>query len=297
MDCGYFTDREEFGARQGAPSFSAFGSGGDIELLLAPTSAAAFAEAVRALRLGGERFEVLGRATNVLFPDCRTEGAVLSTGGLRGEEVRGGTVWLAAGEKLGAAAQRAQKRGLSGLENIASVPGSIGGAIAMNAGAYGREICELVEYVDVLSDGKTARLSPRECGFGYRSSVFGKDTIVIGAALKLVQASPYDVAESMREFKRRRTASQPSGRSLGSVFRRAEGTSAGWFVERAGFKGARAGGAEVSRKHANFIVNRGGATSADFVELMERVRDGVKAYCGTELVPEVVILRGSQILH
>ena len=119
MDCGYFTDREEFGARQGAPSFAAFGSGGDIELLLAPTSAAAFAEAVRALRLGGERFEVLGRATNVLFPDCRTEGAVLSTGGLRGEEVCGGTVWLAAGGKLGAAAQRGQKGGLAGVEKSA----------------------------------------------------------------------------------------------------------------------------------------------------------------------------------
>ena len=287
-------DAHEFGigsgVRKDAPSFSAFGNIGTVALLVEPTSDDKLVAAAARL----ENFDLVGRATNTLFPDGRYDAAVLTTGAMTGSDFCGGEVVAAAGERLSALAKKAAVRGLSGLEKLCSIPGSAGGAAAMNAGAFGAEFADLVKWVDALADGKRVRLSPSECGFGYRASIFCKDVIVLSVALKLTRSTPKNVEAEMRRAVAARAASQPSGKSLGSAFKRVDGISAGWYIERAGLKGRRVGGAEISRKHAGFIVNVGGGSASDYVSLMRQAQSEVKDHCGVVLEPEVTILGGDK---
>lgn len=285
MDAQYFVER--FGARRRAPSFSSYGNEGTIALLISPRTEEELAAAVAAL--GDEAYDVAGRGTNILFPDGEYPSAVLTTSAVTGAEFRGVTATARAGERLSSLARKAAERGLSGLERLAAIPGSVGGAAAMNAGAFGAEFADVVLWVDVIADGKRERLRPDECGFGYRSSALGKDAIVVEAAFSLARSDRAAVEREAAEYAALRAASQPKGKSLGSTFKRVGGTSAGWYIERAGLKGAREGGAEISRKHAGFIVNAGGGTAADYLALAERAQREVYEYCGAALELEVVV--------
>lgn len=277
------------GAREGAPSFSAYGNVGTIALTAEPRNAEELRAAIEVLSRECA-FDIVGRATDTLFPDGLYDAAVLTTRSMTGAEFCGTRVVAAAGEKLPLLAGKAAARGLSGLEQLCSIPGSVGGAAVMNAGAFGREFGELVEWADVIEDGRERRMSAEECAFRYRSSALGGKVIVVAVALRLGRSDVRDVRAAMDEFCARRAATQPTGKSLGSVFARHDGTSAGWYIERAGFKGAKCGGAQISSRHANFIVNTGGGTAADYLSLLRRVRDGVFAHSGVRLVPEIKAL-------
>ena len=283
MDAQYFVDK--FGARRRAPSFSSYGNEGTIGLLIEPRTEEEFAAAVAALE--GEEFDVAGRGTNILFPDGEYDAAVLTTRAMTGAEFRGEVAVAFAGERLSSLAKKAAERGLSGLERLAAIPGSVGGAAAMNAGAFGTEFADVALWVDVLADGKRVRLGSEECGFGYRRSALGKDAVVLAAAFSLVRSDRAAVEREAARYAALRAASQPNGKSLGSTFKRADGKSAGWYIERAGLKGARVGGAEISRKHAGFIVNVGGGTAADYLALADRAQREVFEDCGVTLELEV----------
>lgn len=275
--------------RYRAPVSGAFGGGGEIEELVCPSDGIALARTVKYLGSGAV---VLGGETNVLFPYGGYAGTVVSTAALTDVTVRGESVYCQAGARLPCVVAKCAKRGLSGIEQLAGIPGSVGGAIAMNAGAFGREIAEVVTRVDaVTEDGVVVALSPSVLGAGYRhTDIAKKGLTVLGAEIKLKQSSAKEVKERVAGYTERRRSSQPCGRSLGSVFKRADGVSAGYYIERAGLKGAKSGGAEISQRHANFIVDRGDATAKDFLALSELARKEVLRQFGIALEYEVVFL-------
>jgi UDP-N-acetylmuramate dehydrogenase len=188
--------------------------------------------------------------------------------------------------------EEAAGRDLSGLEPLAGIPGSLGGALAMNAGAHGHSIGELVERVTFWERGAGMRSLPQEgLSFSYRDSLLRQGgRVALEAVLFLAPCEPGQAQRRVREALARRKARQPLGlRSAGSVFRNPEGAYAGALIEAAGLKGTRVGEAEVSRVHANFIVNRGRATAAEVKALMELARRRVKETSGIDLHPEVVV--------
>ncbi len=268
---------------------AAFGSG-TMARAVYPKDGAALARAVAELK--GQDFVVLGGATNVLFPDGTLEKTVVFTTSAKDVTRKGSNVYCCAGARLPAVVAKCADYALSGAEQLAGIPGTVGGAIAMNAGAFGREIAELVVRVDaVTSDGRVVALGAQELHAGYRhTSVTESGLTVLGAELKLCPSSRREIRDCVAGYADRRRESQPQGRSLGSVFKRADGVSAGYYIEKAGLKGATVGGARISERHANFILNVGEATSADFVALAERARREVKEKFGKELEYEVIFL-------
>lgn len=274
----------------GASAFGAFGSGGTVRETVYPRDGYSLTKTMKLLR--DEKPVVLGGATDVLFPDGAYDGVIVSTERIKDVTFKGNKLYCQAGARLPEAVAACAKRGLSGLEQLSGIPGSIGGAIAMNAGAFGREIAELLTRVDaVTADGKVIALSPCALDAGYRhTSVAELGLTVVGAEFSLVPSSRKEVEESIGEYRLRRKDSQPQQKSLGSVFKRVDGVSAGYYIERAGLKGRKKGGAEISSKHANFIVNNGGATADDFIYLSELARTSVREKFGIELEYEVIFL-------
>jgi UDP-N-acetylenolpyruvoylglucosamine reductase len=188
---------------------------------------------------------------------------------------------------------RAAQAGLTGIEFGVNIPGSVGGAVRMNANAYGGELARALEWVDVTSGSGTQRRPPAELGFAYRSSNLRPGEIVAQASFMLAEAETAEVKATLADMRSRRKAAQPSGiKTFGSTFKnpadpRAEGATAGQLLEAAGCRGLRVGGASFSNKHANFVENHGDATTADVIALMAEGRRRVKERFGVELEPEV----------
>jgi UDP-N-acetylmuramate dehydrogenase len=181
--------------------------------------------------------------------------------------------------------------GLSGLEYASGIPGSVGGALHMNAGAYGRELVDvLARYRFLTPGGDLVEKAPEPGEFAYRWSVLGGGRVALGLTVRLAEGDPARIQAQVEDYRRRRGTSQPlSKRNAGCIFKNPPGHSAGRLIDQAGLKGLRVGDAEVSLEHGNFLVNRGAASSAQFAELMARVREEVLARTGIELVPEVEI--------
>jgi UDP-N-acetylmuramate dehydrogenase len=238
-------------------------------------------------------FTVLGKGSNVLASDGGYEGAILTLGrdfkrhSLEGEDLRSG-----AGVILAAIVQDAFKLGLSGLEFAVGIPGTVGGAVAMNAGSRDEWIGSIVESVTLYIPGEgLVGVRGPEVSWGYRRSGLPVRGIIVEAVLRVTESDAVAIRRSMEASLRRRKRSQPLGTAnAGSVFVNPEGDSAGRLIEAAGLKGVRVGGAMVSDVHANFIVNAGGATSADVVALIQLIRDTVKDANGIELRPEIRFL-------
>lgn len=236
---------------------------------------------------------VLGKGSNVLVADSGYEGAVVTLGRefkrhvLDEAHLRSG-----AGVLLGAIVQDAFKAGLSGLEFAVGVPGTVGGALAMNAGARDEWIGAIVESVTLFVPGEgLIGLRGPEIAWGYRQSDLNGRGIIVESVLRVEEADPMHIRRTMEASLRRRKRTQPLGDpSAGSVFVNPPGESAGRLIEEVGLKGARIGGAQVSDVHANFIVNKGGASAADVVALIRLVRDAVKDAHGIELKPEIRFL-------
>ncbi len=238
---------------------------------------------------------VLGKGSNLLVADEGFSGCVVALGRefSRISDTHDGThVTVGAGALLSRVVSEAQKRGLSGLERCVGIPGTLGGALSMNAGSANEWIGDVVHEVVSLHPGEgMRRRSGEEISWGYRSSSLPGGEIVLEATLKLKEGDPDGIALNMERRLQRRRKSQPMGLpSCGSVFRNPKGRHAAALVEECGLKGAAVGGAQISDIHANFIVNKGTARAADVVELMRRMYEGVRDQAGIELEPEVKFL-------
>ena len=237
---------------------------------------------------------ILGAGTNVLAPDGGIQGLVICLKDcLDGIEVlEGGRIRVAAGVTMTRAAVFAANNGLSGLEFAHGIPGTVGGGVYMNAGAYGGEITQVCEYVDVMDmEGNLTRRSNKEMQFSYRHSVLEDEGgIVVSAVFQLTPAAPEDIKAKMKELQGKRSASQPLDLpSAGSAFKRPVGGYAAALIDQAGLKGYQVGGAAISTKHAGFAVNVGGATAEDVKNLLQQVSDIVFEKSGIRLEPEVRI--------
>lgn len=262
-----------------------------------------FARAGRAQRLhdlvawaagAGLEVGVVGSGSNLLVADGGVRGLVIKLDDALARIERDGTrLRCGGGARLPAAAAEAARAGLTGLEFGVNIPGTVGGAVKMNANAYGGELGSVLEWVDVVSPEGTRRRAPDDFDFGYRRSNLRPGEIVAGAAFGLRPAPPEQVKATLAEMRARRRAAQPSGiKTFGSTFKnpadsRAEGRSAGQLLDAAGCRGLQVGGARFSDKHANFVENPGEATTADVVALMAEGRRRVRERFGVELEAEV----------
>ena len=238
---------------------------------------------------------ILGKGSNVLPPDGGLERLVIETGGLAaltaGED---GTITAEAGVPLARLAEFAAQRGLAGLEFAHGIPGTVGGALCMNAGAYGGEMKDVVEEVTLLlPEEGVRRFSGAEMAFGYRRSFLSDhpEAVALRAVFRLIPGDGSAIRERMRELMGKRRASQPlEYPSAGSTFKRPEGYFAGTLIDQCGLKGLTVGGAQVSEKHAGFVINRGGATAADVLVLIREVQRRVLEEKGVALQMEVKLL-------
>ena len=237
---------------------------------------------------------VLGRGSNLLVSDKGYRGVILSIyKDFQKTEIQGETVTVQAGVLLTTLSGKVLDASLTGLEFASGIPGTIGGAVVMNAGAYGGEMQDIVRKVTVLDqDGEVRTLTCGEMQFGYRTSLAKKKGyIVLGAELTLKQGEKEKIREEMQTLKAKRIEKQPlEFPSAGSTFKRPEGYFAGKLIMDAGLRGAAVGGAQVSEKHCGFVVNTGNATAADVRELMRQVQGKVQEQFGVHLEPEVRFL-------
>ena len=237
---------------------------------------------------------IIGNGTNLLVADEGLDRLIIRTAGEMNAVKTAGENMIEAdaGISLARLALFAQGEGLTGLEFAHGIPGSLGGAIFMNAGAYGGEMKQVVAEVTVLTEDGIRRIPAEDCNFGYRHSIFsdGK-AVILGAKLRLQKGDPAQVGAKMTELMKKRKASQPlEYPSAGSTFKRPEGYFAGTLIQQTGLKGLTVGGAQVSEKHAGFIINRGGATCQDVLSLIRQVQDKVMQAQGVFLEPEVRII-------
>lgn len=274
-----------------------FRIGGPARLMACPASGAEAAALLRLLREADAPVELMGKGTNLLVADEGLDAVVVRLGEaiseaelLPGDRVRAG-----AGISLAKLAVFAAEAGLSGLEFAHGIPGSLGGAVFMNAGAYGGEMKDVLESAEIaLPDGTLREVPAEELELSYRHSALeGSGALVTAATVKLTPAEPETIRARMRELMEKRRASQPLDMpSAGSTFKRPVGGYAAALIDQAGLKGFAIGGAQVSEKHAGFVINRGGATFDDVLRLMEHIQKTVLEKSGVRLEPEVRILKG-----
>ena len=272
-------------------------TGGPADLFARPESAERLAELLAWADREGIDVGVVGSGSNLLVADEGFRGLVIKLDGdLARIDRDGDRMVCGGGARLPKASARAAQEGLTGLEFGVNIPGTVGGAVKMNANAYGGDLSRVLESVDVATPAGTRRRTPADLGFAYRSSNLGPREIVARAVFKLDPAEPDAVKATLADMRRRRREAQPSGiKTFGSTFKnpddpRAEGRSAGVLLDEAGCRGMAVGGARFSEKHANFVENGGEATTADVVALMAEGRRRVHERFGVTLEPEVQLL-------
>ena len=272
-----------------------FRVGGPVALMALPRSVEELSTAVSLAKEAGIEPFFLGRGSNLLVADRGAEAFLIKlAGGLDRLELLGeNSLYVGAGVTLAQAAVFALEHALTGLEFAHGIPGTLGGGVFMNAGAYDGELSQVISWADVLDEtGRRFRLEGPDLELGYRTSVFSrKPWVVTGARLDLTPGDPAAIRARMEDLSHRRRSKQPlEFPSAGSTFKRPAGHFAGALIQEAGLKGVRIGGAQVSEKHAGFVVNTGGATSDDILSLIRLVRDTVLEKTGVLLEPEVRML-------
>lgn len=267
--------------------------GGPADLYVEPASEADLAATARFCAAKSLPLFILGRGSNLLVRDGGIRGVVvcLAHEAFSRIELRGARIACGAGAKLKAVAVEAKRAGLSGLEFFEGIPGSVGGAMRMNAGAMGSAIFDRIESARVMDfDGTITERSAAELAPGYRSCAGLRGRIALGALFNTSPADRSEIERRMGEFSRKRWAAQPAAPSAGCIFKNPPGIPAGKLIDELGLKGARVGGAAVSAEHGNFIVNDGNATAADILELVEVIRRRVKSERGLDLETEVEVV-------
>ncbi|MEG1810109.1 MAG: UDP-N-acetylmuramate dehydrogenase [Clostridia bacterium] len=280
--------------KSGVPmsAYTSFKIGGPAYALVEPQTPSMLLKAIAAADECGLEYEIIGNGTNLLVSDAGINALVIRVCGTMANISRNGDVFcVGAGALMSAFAKNTVEQGYMGLEWAAGIPGTVGGAVAMNAGAYGGEIKHTLCAVDLIKDGRLVQVIPVENDMGYRYSVFAAPSSIVVAAYFKLANDDGNAKERMDEFTRRRREKQPlQYPSAGSVFKRPDGYFAGALIEQAGLKGANVGDAQVSEVHAGFIINRGKATCDDVIKLITLVQQRVLAQSGVKLEPEVKLI-------
>ncbi len=266
--------------------------GGPADVYLEPASEHDLAAVLAYCRRRGQEFFVLGRGSNLLVKDAGFRGVVLclAHASFSRIEVTGERLVCGAGARLKAVAVEARRNGLSGLEFLEGIPGTVGGALRMNAGAMGGTMFGAVESVRLMAfDGVVRECPARELAVGYRRCETLREHVALSAVLRGRPGSREAIEQRMSEYSRKRWQSQPAAPSAGCMFKNPASIPAGKLIDELGLKGTRVGGALVSAEHANFIVNDGTATARDVLELIEVIRQRARAERGIELETEVEI--------
>ena len=282
---------ESFRAKQNIPlsEMTSFRVGGPARFVLYPQSYEASAEAVSFAKEHGIPLALLGKGTNILASDQGFDGCVIRFDAPFHEPIYHGTEVIACcGTSMTALAKDTVRHGLMGMECLCGIPGTVGGACAMNAGAYGGEIKQILKRIRILKDGEDRWIDVQDCDLGYRRSAFAfPDAIALEAAFSL-RPDDGTAYETMQRCMEKRREKQPLELpSAGSTFKRPEGHFAGALIDRCGLKGYTIGGAQVSPKHAGFIVNIGDATERDISALIAYVQQTVLRETGVMLEPEI----------
>ncbi len=271
---------------------STFSIGGNAKLAVFPKTTEQLIYSVREAISLGRKYSVIGNASNVLFSDLGFDGAVIFTSGCKGTSIEGNLIDAECGASFTHLSALAARNSLSGLEFAYGIPGTVGGAVYMNAGAYGKEVSDVLVSSTMLdtSSGEIKTLHAKDHGFGYRTSIYCQNEalIILSASFELSSGKKNEIRDRMEDLMHQRKEKQPLELpNAGSTFKRPEGYFAGKLIEDAGLKGFSFGGAQISEKHAGFIVNTGGATANDVLRLIEHTKETVLNKFGVELECEI----------
>lgn len=282
--------RELSGIRQETPfefsKHSSIGIGGRGKLALYPATIEEMQQTVDCLRRSAIDYAVVGNMSNVLPPDDPAEKIIVCTKLLVGAQL-GESTFVLAGTNVGTLLRSCRYADKSGAEFLIGIPGTIGGALYMNAGVRDRHMSDITESVLVFRNGALETIPLEACGYAYKRSVFMEnEDVILGATLRLTDSSKIRIEELQKLYRKRR-AHLPNGKSMGCVFKNPEGMFAGVLIEEAGLKGATQGAAFVSSEHANFIINGGSATECDVRLLIDRVKERVYSKFGVRLEEEI----------
>ena len=271
--------------------FSSYQIGGKAKILVEVTSIEEIFKVLSVLEKSTAKYKIIGNGSNILFSDEGYDGVVVEISSMFNRiEKWGNKLIVESGASLNSVVAFAIQHGLQGLEEGAGIPGSVGGAVYMNASAYSYETANVVSSVLAVVDGKIRHFTKDECGFGYRKSVFQtfNNPIIIRVEFSLKRGKTKEIRQTMVETLAKRKQNQPlEYPSCGSVFKRIDGVTVSKLLDENGFKGRRVGGAMVSPKHANFIINDGNATANDVLTLIEEIKKEVKEKHNIELETEV----------
>lgn len=291
---GQIVSKQDIYVNEQMSRHTTFRTGGPASLFLRPRTTEEIKGVLKLLKRAEVDFFILGNGSNLLVSDKGYDGVVISLSNFADIQIEDETLINAqAGAMNSAIASVARDNSLAGFEFAAGIPGTIGGAMIMNAGAYGGEMKDITKQVKVLTtDGEIIRLDNETMKFGYRTSAIkGKDFVVLSALLELKKGNKEEISAQMQELALKRKEKQPlEYPSAGSTFKRPEGYFAGKLIEDSGLRGFSVGDAAVSEKHCGFVINKGKATSADIFELIKRVQDKVYEDAGVKLEPEVIML-------
>jgi len=276
--------------------YTSFKIGGNADILVKPETSEQLQNICVLCRKNNWNLTLLGEGSNILEADEGIRGVVMLTSGLNSLEIDAkpneiGYITASAGVKLAKLANAACEAGLQGLEFAQAIPGSVGGAIYMNAGAYDHDIAEVCAEVTIYKNDKIEKIEGKNMGFDYRTSrVQHEGGIILEAKFRLLSGETEKIRETISQLNAKRREKQPFEPSAGSTFKRPTGHFAGKLIQDAGLRGYSVGGAQVSEKHAGFIINKGNATADDVCKLMEHVRNKVYELNGVWLEPEVKII-------
>lgn len=266
---------------------TSFGSGGKVDLYIVPTTVTGLIAAVDTLQKEAMPYRVIGNGSNILIADSGCETAIISLARLNKVQRTANRIYCEAGSALAAICREAMCAGLAGGEFMQGIPATFGGAVVCNAGAYGQQMSDILRSVTLLQKGRIMQVNASSIGMEYHRSNVPDIGIVISGIIELYPTTSKDIVQKMASFYKKRRQSQPMQRSAGSVFRRVGNTPAAVYIEETGLKGLQIGGALLSTVHCNFIVNEGGATTADYFAVGDRVREEVYNNCGVWLEYEV----------
>jgi len=276
--------------------YTSFKVGGAADVLAKPSTTEELTQLYKLCQENNWEVTLLGEGSNVLIADEGIRGVTILTTGLNQITVEAkpgelGYITAGAGARLSKVADAACKNGLQGMETLQAIPGSVGGAVYMNAGAFEHDIAEVCLSVTILRNNKFVTFKGTDMEFGYRASrVQREGGIIVEAVFRLLPGDAEEIRATMAKLNTRRREGQPHEPSAGSTFKRPVGYYAGKLIQDAGLKGFQVGGAQVSEKHAGFVINKGNATANDICNLMNEVRNRVHENAGVWLEPEVEIL-------
>jgi len=290
---GKFYDENDIKIDEKLSSYVNFKVGGPADILLIPKSKEQVIKSVEVCKENKIPFYLIGNGSNILVRDGGFRGVVISLKEVNTIIVDGDKIEAECGVMLKAVSDKAMENSLTGFEFACGIPGTIGGAVFMNAGAYDGEIAHVIESAEIIDEEcNIVRLSNKDLDFGYRSSiVMKKGYTVLSAVFKLEKGQVKTIKELVDDLTNKRESKQPlEYPSAGSTFKRPTGYFAGKLIQDAGLKGYSIGGAAVSEKHSGFVINKGNATAKDITDLIKYIQDEVKRQFGVELHPEVRII-------